>query len=390
MLNRVSFTDPDFKPMKLYIKLIVVTFLFWTCSPKMESSAVDAELGSNGKKDEIDLYALFDDFDFYPLVETNHFSDEIKAIKVTGKEVFFIEKYSGKVFKLNLDSNNVSSLLRYGSGPGEVQEVSTLQIFNDRLFVLSKPQNKIMVFSSNGNLLDEKKLGFFPSDFSLHKGNLFFRNGFFENSGYFLRKADFDFENIDMVEEYPVIKGQMDFAYTGHLQGGYYSFPFDTKIYSIDDTNDKEVIRFLVRNPMPPDEIFDHQKINTYLMDLENPKNYLNKFIYGNKEGFFQFSIDNEIKYGVLLRSNEFYGTNDFLTEGRLFLLLDLPLAYSDGYFYCGMNPRFKDWFLRTDVREKIIAYHQQRNSKFAAFLATLTEDSPPVIIRFKLKGAYG
>lgn len=390
MLNRVSFTDPDFKPMKLYIKLIVVTFLFWTCSPKMESSAVDAELGSNGKKDEIDLYALFDDFDFYPLVETNHFSDEIKAIKVTGKEVFFIEKYSGKVFKLNLDSNNFSSLLRYGSGPGEVQEVSTLQIFNDRLFVLSKPQNKIMVFSSNGNLLDEKKLGFFPSDFSLHKGNLFFRNGFFENSGYFLRKADFDFENIDMVEEYPVIKGQMDFAYTGHLQGGYYSFPFDTKIYSIDDTNDKEVIRFLVRNPMPPDEIFDHQKINTYLMDLENPKNYLNKFIYGNKEGFFQFSIDNEIKYGVLLRSNEFYGTNDFLTEGRLFLLLDLPLAYSDGYFYCGMNPRFKDWFLRTDVREKIIAYYQQRNSKFAAFLATLTEDSPPVIIRFKLKGAYG
>ncbi|MGY6523368.1 MAG: 6-bladed beta-propeller [Mongoliitalea sp.] len=376
--------------MKLYIKLIVVTFLFWTCSPKMESSAVDAELGSNGKKDEIDLYALFDDFDFYPLVETNHFSDEIKAIKVTGKEVFFIEKYSGKVFKLNLDSNNFSSLLRYGSGPGEVQEVSTLQIFNDRLFVLSKPQNKIMVFSSNGNLLDEKKLGFFPSDFSLHKGNLFFRNGFFENSGYFLRKADFDFENIDMVEEYPVIKGQMDFAYTGHLQGGYYSFPFDTKIYSIDDTNDKEVIRFLVRNPMPPDEIFDHQKINTYLMDLENPKNYLNKFIYGNKEGFFQFSIDNEIKYGVLLRSNEFYGTNDFLTEGRLFLLLDLPLAYSDGYFYCGMNPRFKDWFLRTDVREKIIAYYQQRNSKFAAFLATLTEDSPPVIIRFKLKGAYG
>lgn len=390
MLNRVSFTDHDYKPMKLYIQLIVVTLLFWTCSPKMESSAVDAELGSNGKKDDIDLYALFDDFDFYPLVETNHFSDEIKAIKVTGKEVFFIEKFSGKVFKLNLDSNNVSSLLRYGSGPGEVQEVSTLQVFNDRLFVLSKPQNKIMVFSFNGNLLDEKKLGFFPSDFSLHKGNLFFRNGFFENSGYFLRKADFDFENIDMVEEYPVIKGQMDFAYTGHLQGGYYSFPFDTKIYSIDDTNDKEVIRFLVRNPMPPDEIFDHQKINTYIMDLENPKNYLNKFIYGNKEGFFQFSIDNEIKYGVLLRSNEFYGTNDFLTEGRLFLLLDLPLAYSDGYFYCGMNPRFKDWFLRTDVREKIIAYYQQRNSEFAAFLATLTEDSPPVIIRFKLKAAYG
>lgn len=371
-------------------KLFVVIFLLfiWNCSSKLETTVIDAELGTNGRKDKIDFFSLFDDFDFFPLPGSNHFSDEIKLLKVSGKDVFYVEKYSGKLFKFDLISKKVHSLLTYGAGPGEIQEVSNIQIFNKTLFVLSKPQNKLLVFSSNGDFLDEKKLGFFPSDFSIHKGNLFFRNGFFEKTGYFLRKTDYDFEKIELVKEYPIINGQTDFAFTGYLQGGYYSFPFDTKIYSVDDPKNKEVIEFSVRNAVPSNEIFDHQTINKYLMDFQNPKNFLGKFILGEKEGFFQFSISNELKYGILLQSNEFLGTEDFLSFGRLFLLLGVPLDYSEEYFYFAMNPNFKDWFLRTDTREEIINYYTSRHRQFADYLMALSEDSPPIIIRFKLKKA--
>jgi len=372
--------------MKKIILLLAYISCSVACTSEKESPTLDVLLGSNNSKDNVDLFDLFESFEFFPMNEVNIYSDEVNHIKVVSNYIFFTEKYSGKLFRYNINTDETFALLKYGLGPGEVQEVSGLQVFGNTLFIFSRPQNKLFLYNINGELLFEKKLGFYPSDFSVFNGELLFRNGFFEKLGFYLRRCDIDLEQVEHVGEYPVVAGQTDFEFTGHLFGGYYSYPFSTKIFKVDDNNEKEFIQFSVPNPVPDGELFEHSKIIYYLNDFQNPKNYLRKFILEHNEGFFQFSMNNTIKYAVLLKSNELLGINDFNTAGNLFLLLGLPLDYKEGYFYSTINSRFKEWFSMSEKKDEILTYYYKHNKEFADFLSSISENSPPVIMKFKLR----
>lgn len=370
---------------KIFLLLTYINFSV-SCAPERLSPPLDALLGSNKSKDNIELFDLFESFEFFPMNEVNIYSDEVSQIKVANNYIFFTEKYSGKLFRYNIDTDETFTLLKYGLGPGEVQEISEFQAFKNILFIFSKPQNKLFLFNLHGELLFERKIGFYPSAFSIYNGELLFRNGFFEKLGFYLRRSDIDLEQVEHIGEYPVLLGQTDFEFTGHLFGGYYSYPFSTKIFKVDENMEKEFINFSLPNPVPDDEVFEHSKIMNYLNDFQNPKNYMLKFILENNEGFFQFSMNNTIKYAVLLKSNELLGINDFNNAGNLFLLLGLPLEYKDGYFYSTINPRFKEWFSMSEKRDEVLTYYHGHNKEFSDFLSGISENSPPVIMKFKLR----
>lgn len=363
--------------------------MLFGCQKKSNTSiVVNALVGNNQIKDNLILFDLIEDIQVIDLSNRNDILIDINQVKVVDNYIFLLESYSRKIYRFDLKNNSLIQILNYGNGPKEIREPSKILSNKNNLIVLSKPQSKLFVSDFDGNVTQETKLDFFPSDISIHENSFYFMNGFFERSGNYIKKSDHDINNFKFFGSYPVNNDQMDFAFTGNLQDNLYSFPFGSSIYEMEE-KEKVLIQFELENSIKENELFDHRLIKSYLNDFDSPKNFLQKFYLKENQGFFQFSIDNKIEYAVILSSGQFFGTEDFDLKYNPFLIFGQPKDYRNGYFYTILGEKFKEWFLLSKEKDKIIEYYRKNAKILGDYLAILNEDTPPTIIKFRLKQAY-
>lgn len=369
---------------RIYFSLFF--FVFLSCNKKETVLQIDPLLGTNDKEDNIDLFHLFDEIKIIRLENVPDSFYDITNLKLSASTFFLIEAFSKNAYKYNLDLNEFEKLFNYGEGPNEIKEVSNILIANNRVFIFSKPQNKLFVADQSGSIKQEIKFNFYPSNISVSNNLFFFQNGFFEKSGYFLKSTDFEFKNFNLHGSYPVISGQQDYKFSGYLNGPYFSYPFDSKIYEIQKGN--EILKYDFKSDIfiPKDEIFDHQKVDKYIRDFENPKSYIKEFFIRGEQGFIQFSIKNKIKYAIVLPSGAVLGTDDFNLTFNPFLIVGMPFDFQDGYFYSVIGEKFRDWFLYSEQKIEIIEFYKKENAEVGKYLEIINEDSPPAILKFKLK----
>lgn len=374
--------------MKRLCFLLLITLPLGCQEKTYTSIEINPLLGNNNVKDNIRVFDLIEDLQIIGLPQDNNFLLDISQLKVSDNYIFFVEKYARKIYRLELQNNNITPLFNYGKGPGEIQEPSKILIENNKILVLSKPQSKLFFSELNGIISRESKLDFFPSDISIHENSLYFTNGFFEKSGNYIKKSDLDLNKIELFGSYPVKPDQMDFAFSGTLQDNLFAFPFGSNIYEIKN-KEELVIQFNLENGIKDDELFDHKLIQSYLNDFNSPKNFLQKFYLKDNQGIFQFSINNRIEYSILLSSGQFFGTEDFELKYNPFLLFGQPKDFRNGYFYTVLGEKFKEWFLLSKEKNKIIEYYTKEIKPLGDYLAELNEDTPPAIIKFRLKESY-
>lgn len=369
--------------------LILLLTIFIGCQNKTNNNfLLNAMVGNNQIKDNLSVFDLIENIEIISTSGKNGELIDIGQLKVFSNYIFMVDSYTKKLYRLDISNNSINQILKYGNGPGEIIEPSKLLLDEDKLLILSKPQSKIFVTDFDGNVFQETNLDFFPSDFSSYENSFYFMNGFFEKSGNYIKRSDFNLINSGFFAKYPVNDSQMDFAFTGNLQDNLYSFPFGSTIYEI---KEKEKIRFQFQldNNIKENELFDHNLIQTYLKDFKQPKNFLQKFFVKENQGFFQFSINNKIKYSILLPSGQFFGTEDFDIKYNPFLVFGQPKDYRNGYFYVIIGEKFKEWFLLSNQKEEIIEFYSKKSKILGEYLSKLEENSSPLIIKFSLKKSY-
>lgn len=369
---------------RFYLSLFF--FVILSCKKNETNLQTDPLLGTNHKKDKIAVFHLFDEIEIIKLENVPNSFYDITDLKLSGSSFFLIETFSKNAYKYNLELQEFEKLFNYGDGPNEIKEVTNLFLASNNLFVFSKPQNKLFVSDLKGSIKKEIKLNFYPSNISVGNNVVFFQNGFFEKSGYFLRTADFEFEKFDFHGRYPVIKGQQDYKFSGYLDGPYFSYPFDSKIFEL--SNISEVVKYDFSSDIfiPRNEIFDHQKVDAYLRDFENPISYIKQFFIRDGQGFIQISIKNKIRNVIVLSSGTVLGADDFDLTFNPFLLVGIPFDYQDGYFYSVVGEKFRDWVLLSDKKKEIIEFYKKENDEIGKYLEFMNEDSSPIILKFKLK----
>lgn len=109
----------------------------------------------------IDEYKLSDIIDLY----------SVEIIAYSGDKLFIADKKQGLI-SLNLTTKESVKIGTFGQGPGEYSEVSAMEVFKNKLYVVDRYQKRANRYSLSGEFIDEIKLEKVPMKLTSYKDSL--------------------------------------------------------------------------------------------------------------------------------------------------------------------------------------------------------------------------
>jgi hypothetical protein len=155
-----------------YFKLYLITLVFisFGCAEKPESGLMTISIPN--KTDDPVLLSDLASADKKIKLETGEgvFLGYIKEVKLHRDRLFVAD--ATKILIFDFEGNFLQSLGRQGEGPGEYGRVTSMGIDSDAGLIYVSAHNKLLVYGSEFELVEERKLGFPINYLKILDGNL--------------------------------------------------------------------------------------------------------------------------------------------------------------------------------------------------------------------------
>lgn len=145
--------------------LLFVSLLLCSCST---TSVISTDyINVNEDYPESDF---FSSYIYIRLKASSPMISEISDIRMSDDKVFVSDKTS-KLFVFSTQGDYINTLDRRGHGSNEYVKISDFDINNDTIYILSRPQKKIFVYSINGNHIETYELNDYYNGLRLLSNN---------------------------------------------------------------------------------------------------------------------------------------------------------------------------------------------------------------------------
>lgn len=158
--------------MKKFIYFVLVLSLFFYCGPKQKKVEKIIEDGVEVVLNHLDPYKIKGEPSNFTLEEEFIIDSEKDDIAETGltyidsfgvdseENIYFLNNKNPEsiIFKFDRKGNLIDSFGRQGQGPGEAQWPTSLKIFGQDEIAFTDSHHKFLIFSKNGNLINEKSI----------------------------------------------------------------------------------------------------------------------------------------------------------------------------------------------------------------------------------------
>lgn len=191
--------------------------------------------------------------------------------------LYFSERKTARVYKMNLKTNTLVPITRIGRGPGEFQSPSKILLHNGYLYISGTSVPILNKYDFDGNFISGEKTetAFGVSDFFIYKSNVFKANMPIDSYAFtnLSTKQDFFKNPIGFKNAYPVWDTPGYFVISDTL---YYMNAYQAKIFRYNLAQEKSI---------------DHIEIKGfYTHDWDNEKRVLSRLEYDAKlSGYYIF-----------------------------------------------------------------------------------------------------
>jgi hypothetical protein len=325
--------------------------------------------------EEISINELFGEFEYISL-ETSKESifGEIKKLIVYDDKYYILDNKLRRIFVFQHDGTFVHTIGRIGQGPGEYTHIEDFQIdeVNSRIIILGYP-SILYFYDFDGNFIEQKLLMLSPMwSMCCYRGGLVLSN----NHQSFEQKE----EPLIFIYDWNFnLKSEIGKVFLGNILPPFISHPFlkdgekiayfdnvNSSIYLIDLANpaDTKTIKFLLKNPIPPDVLSNIQKFQD---NQGNHSFFLNAYLADN---ILWTSFASQGSQCVLVRNMK----NKIQFVAKYTGWYPPIMSHVDDYFYAPVSVQ---WLLD---KEFTITSAKQITPY------PIDYDSNPVIVRFKSK----
>lgn len=132
--------------------LLLISFLLCSCSTTSVISTDYVNVNEDYAESD-----FFSSYTYIRLKASLPMISEISDLRMSDDKIFVSDKTS-KLFVFSTQGDFIISLDKRGHGSNEYVETSDFDIKNDTIYILSRPQKKIFVYSINGNHIDTYEL----------------------------------------------------------------------------------------------------------------------------------------------------------------------------------------------------------------------------------------
>lgn len=220
--------------------------------------------------------------------------------------IYLVETYKALeyfIYKFDKNGNYLEGLARFGQGPGELQQIYTIQIDNqDRILVSDIGNSKIVEYDKNFNFIKETRVKYGLREIiPLENGNYLARRS--SEEGMELWLLDADFENLMKLDTYDLSELPKTGKTTGTISSFYWRVA-NGKIYVGNEQRGYEIWIFgldgnhmmKIRKEYQPVEYPEEFKAQTKKFMERMPNLYMMEYT----PPFNSFFIDDENRLYVM------------------------------------------------------------------------------------------
>lgn len=113
---------------------------------------------------------FFASYTAVPLKQSSPMISEISDIRMSGNK-FFISDKASRLFIFSGKGEFLNVLDKKGHGPNEYVKISDFDVKNDTIYILSRPQKKIYLYSMDGNHVETIELNDYYNGFRILSNN---------------------------------------------------------------------------------------------------------------------------------------------------------------------------------------------------------------------------
>ena len=212
--------------MKLFVVVVNCLIIATSCVNKIDSNYVDPY-----QNDNIDW--LFESYSITPLETTdNCLISEISKIKLYNDKYYILD---GKKAILVFDKNGMflGKVSHVGRGHGEYIEISSFDVHQDNIYVLSRSSQSINIYSENGTFMNKIELNDYYCDMITTDHSIVLSSNYSNNTLKNFVEIAYDGRVLKEWDDFKVnisySSGNNSFCHTD--DGFFYFKPFDHTIY---------------------------------------------------------------------------------------------------------------------------------------------------------------
>ena len=225
----------------------IVVFSCLSCTNADEDNAI--EINPNNLEKTIENFFL--SHQLIPL-ETNEESliSEIYDIKTYNDIYFILDKGRNQVLLFDRSGRYLSKVARQGRGHGEYFKITSYDINNDKVYILSRGESKIGVYSFNGDFEKNIYLNDYYQELAVMDDYILLFSNFSNDGMKNYVKINYEGEILDSWDTYEVndsysVGGEFLYKSGNNIL---YSKPYDYNIYQYDGNKSVNIGHYVFRD----------------------------------------------------------------------------------------------------------------------------------------------
>ncbi|UJP64644.1 6-bladed beta-propeller [Mongoliitalea daihaiensis] len=405
--------------MKDFFKVMGLLLFVYCCNPKSRYTEY-LMVHENGKIEEIDvslkgeisslisIKELFEDISYISLKTPDSLQLTYAAKIIEFQDKLIVLDGKKKILlAFELDGNFIGQVGNKGEGPEEYQSITDFDfdMYRNEIVAFSRADMSIFWFDKDLKFIEKKRINSWGNLLAiLESGNIAIYSYMDNNNDpYNIRIYDRAGILVSKAMPYPQENGGFTVPdYSGFIRNNYYTYPYSSRVYKIDEENLNEYPLFEFKFPNMRDEKkkFDHSEF--FLKPFSDE--ILGKFEFGksNKEAIFKYSFksgaNNGFTTGILLSSGEAFGHQQLkhgaVGKDDIFVKLFFVSPYNlpnystvSGYYYVARDIESVAFFydeIKNELKELV-----KSDPHLYDLLIGLEDIESPFIMRFKLIDRY-
>lgn len=369
------------KAIKTGSILIIILCVLYSCGKNKNSSqnqdcnTINEIVISNESSNEIKASSFIENYKIIQLAtSSDNLIFQISKVQYFNEKIYILDKPGNCIYIFNKDGSFLKKLNKAGLGPGEYIQITDFYIDEDNLLhVMDFTQNVILRYNDDFEYINKINFTSHGSKF------IYYNNVYWSYNEPIFKKPDYQFSSFtksgkvlsnflarNSIKHDYVWSGVNTFALNG--VDNYLSPPYNDTIYSIKNNSIKPefVINFKDRR-FPKDKNINNYDINS----LDFPFFIKRNFYRSNKYLIFDF----------LVKRKRWFCVHDIETKITKYGLIENDLIKNFRFF-----PRWgNDNFLIEELGSEILLAYFKSSPQFEKFING-TEDDNPLIIIYELK----
>lgn len=391
------------------------------------TSCYSGNNNSDSQKDqdslEIQILDVSSTGDFTPLISPKELFKEIDYIRLESPDtlqltvaykilelrdkLIVLDGNKKALFAYDLKGKFIGQVGKKGGGPGEYRQVSDFDIDYDKrqIVLYARADKAIFWFDEELKFVERKRIDAWGNQLSILESGSIAIYSYMDSKDdpFNIRIYDKSGNLIGKNMSFPQEDGQLAVPdFSGFIRGNYFTYPYSSVIYRINEDQSTEFPVFEVEFPnrMAEEKRFDHMGF----LNGRFAEHILGKFEMGKSgsEALFYYSKKTKTSYaftlGVSLANGQVFGHRQ-LKHGEkgkddIYVMLffrgpySLPTySASSGYFYVARNLESVSFFYKDilERREEL----KTSDRKLYDLLDQIEDLEDPIIMKFKLVDSY-